>query len=87
MSERIEDGPPLRYGIDYTFSEPVRNRPRIDNVVAIHVGPVPLLTESAGYPKCADCGVEIQRGEPCVDLRDETGDVLCVCCGDERNLL
>jgi len=47
----------------------------------------PLLTEAAGPCRCRDCGTTIERGDPCVDMRDGTGDVLCETCGDERELL
>jgi hypothetical protein len=46
--------------------------------------PDPLLTEAAGPVRCRDCGTWIERGDPCVDLRDQTGDVLCQTCADEE---
>jgi hypothetical protein len=48
---------------------------------------VPLLTEAAGPVRCRDCGTWIERGEPCVDMDDGTGDVLCQTCGDEAGLV
>jgi len=49
--------------------------------------PFPLLTEAAGPVRCRDCGTTIERGDPCVDMRDGTGDVLCCACGDEAGMI
>jgi hypothetical protein len=46
----------------------------------------PLLTEAAGPVRCRDCPTWIERGDPCVDLRDHTGDIVCTCCAEEMGI-